>query len=89
MKLPLPTYKYFINLYAIGEAISMFVTKIDEAVKTLTTTPNMRFHSRNHLIQLVMYTAGLFMSEENFKDVEQYLDDSVEVILRDFGGSHA
>jgi hypothetical protein len=86
MKLPIPTYKNFINPYAIGEAISMFVTKIDEAVKTLTSEPNMRFHSKNHLVQMVMYTAGLFMSEESFRDVEQYLDDSVDAILRDFGG---
>lgn len=85
MKLPLPTYQQFTNLYNIAEAISMFATKIDEALKILTEEPNMRFHGKNHLIQLLMYEAKMFMCEDSFKDVEKYLGDGVGVILRDFG----
>lgn len=88
MKLPLPTYQRFTNLYSIAEAIAVFREKIDEAIQTLTAEPNMRFHSKNHLIQMVMYTAGLFMSEDSFKDVEQYLGDGVDALLRDFGVQH-
>jgi hypothetical protein len=88
MNLPLPTYKSFINLYAIGEALHMFVNQIDEALKTLTAETNMRFHSKGHLVQMVqmvMYTAGLPMNEDSFKDIEQYLGDGINAILRDYG----
>ena len=88
MKLPLPTYGRFTNLYSIAEAISMFVTKIDSAIKTLTAEPNMRFHSKNHLVQLVMFHSGLFMCEESFKDVETYLGENIGTLLRDFGVNH-
>lgn len=86
MKLPLPTYGYFTNLYAIAEAINMFVTSINSAIKKLTAEPNMQFHSKNQMIQLIMYHAGLFMCEESFKDVEEYLGEAAGTLLRDFGG---
>jgi hypothetical protein len=85
MKLPLPTYRHPIHASQLVEAVSMFVEKLAEAVKTLTAEPNMRFDSHNQMIQLIMYHAGLFMCEESFKDVEQYLGDGAGVILRDFG----
>ena len=86
MKLPLPTYGYFTNLYAIAEALNMFVTKIDSAIKKLTAEPNMRFDSHNHMIQLIMFHSGLFMCEESFKDVENYLGENLGTLLRDYGG---
>lgn len=86
MNIPLPTYGRCVNFYAIAEAVSMFADKIDTAIKTLTSEPKIGFASKRHLIQLVMYTAGLFMCEESFKDVERYLGDGAETILRDFGG---
>ncbi|SDO20034.1 hypothetical protein SAMN04489798_2304 [Pseudomonas arsenicoxydans] len=85
MKLPLPTYHHFPNFYSIAEAVSMFAKKIEEAIKSLTAEPNIRFHSEKHLIQLVMYAAGLLMCEDSFKDVEEYLSDNLGVILRDYG----
>lgn len=88
MNLPLPTYKHFINLYSIAEAIGMFVTSIDSAIKNLIAEPNMQFHGKNHLIQLIMREAKMFMCEESFKDVEQYLGDGVDALLRDFGAHH-
>lgn len=85
MKLPLPTYQKPANFYNIAEAISMFVTKIDAAIKYLTTEPNMQFHSKNHLIQMIMFYGGLFSCEETFHDVENYLGENLEVLLRDYG----
>ncbi|MNJ35269.1 hypothetical protein D3C77_300000 [compost metagenome] len=85
MKLPLPTYGRFVNLPEIAEVIHMFRTKIDDVIKSLITEPNMQFHSKNHMIQLVMYHAGLFMSEESYKDVETYLGEGADTLLRDFG----
>jgi hypothetical protein len=65
----------------------MFVEKLDEAIKTLTAEPNMRFHGKNHLIQLVIFHSGLFMCEASFHDVEDYLGaEGVDALLRDFGG---
>lgn len=66
----------------------MFVNKINSAIKTLTTEPNMRFHSKNHMIQLIMYASGMPMCTESFKEVESYLEDGAEAILRDFGVHH-
>lgn len=66
----------------------MFANKIDEAIKGLVAEENMRLHGRNHLIQLVMYRAGLFMCEENYKDIERYLGDGATALLRDFGCEH-
>ncbi|WP_160106161.1 hypothetical protein [Pseudomonas izuensis] len=87
MKLPLPTYKNFINLYAIGEALHMFVNQIDEAIKTLTAD-GVQFHTKNHMIQLIMREAKMFPCEESFKDVETYLGDGADALLRDFGVAH-
>lgn len=90
MKLPLPTYRHPGNAHQLIEAISMFVNKIDEAIKSLIAEPNMRFHGRAHLIQLIMRRAGLFMCEESYKDVERYLgDEGADALLRDFGVDHA
>lgn len=88
MKLPLPTYGKFINLYSIAEAIGMFVNKIDSAIKTLTAETNMQFHSKNHLVQMIVYTAGLPMNEESFRDVEDYIGENLGVLLRDYGVTH-
>ncbi|MDM9599228.1 hypothetical protein QTN23_06970 [Pseudomonas shirazica] len=86
MKLPLPTYKHSCNPYLLLEAVYMFVNTIDEVIKSLITQENMRFHGRNHLIQLIMYRAGMFMSEESFHDVERYLgDEGADALLRDYG----
>ncbi|MNN70097.1 hypothetical protein D3C81_1859290 [compost metagenome] len=86
MKLPLPTYKHSFNPYLLIEAVSMFANKIDEAVKALIEEPNMGFHSKSHMIQLIMRRAGLFMGEENYKDIERYLgDEGADALLRDFG----
>lgn len=64
----------------------MFANKIDEAIKALIAEPNMGFHGKNHMIQLVMHRAGLFMGEESFRDVEAYLgDEGADALLRDFG----
>jgi hypothetical protein len=86
MKLPLPTYGRFTNLYSIAEAINMFVTSINSAIKELTAEPNMRFHSKGHLVQMLVYTANMPMCEDSFKRVDQYLGDGAAAILRDFGG---
>ena len=65
----------------------MFVEKLEEALKTLTAEPNMCFHSRNHLIQLVMFHSGMTMCETSFMDVDEYLgSEGVGALLRDFGG---
>ncbi|MEZ1837560.1 hypothetical protein QVM62_06825 [Pseudomonas putida] len=85
MKLPLPTYRHPGNVGQLIEVISMFVNKIDEAINSLIAEPNMRFHGKNHMIQLIMYRAGMFMSEESYKDVEAYLAEGADVLLRDFG----
>lgn len=64
----------------------MFANKIDETIKNLIAEPNMRFHGKNHMIQLIMYRAGMFMGEESFRDVERYLgDEGADALLRDFG----
>lgn len=63
----------------------MFVKKVDEAIKNLIAEPNMRFHGKNHMIQLIMHRAGMFMSEESFRDVEAYLAEGADTLLRDFG----
>ncbi|POG00121.1 hypothetical protein [Pseudomonas putida] len=85
MKLPLPTYIHSLNPILLLEAVYMFSNKIDEAIKSLIAEPNMRFHGKKHLIQMVMYHAGLFMCEESFRDVEQYLAEGADALLRDFG----
>lgn len=85
MKLPLPTYRHPGNAAHIIEVISMFANKIDEAVKSLIAEPNMQFHGKAHLIRLVMYHAGLFMCEESYRDVETYLAEGADALLRDFG----
>jgi hypothetical protein len=88
MKLPLPTYGRFTNLYSIAEAIAVFVNQIDTAIKTLTSKDSgIRFHSENHMVQMIMYTAGLPMCEESFKDVETYLGENLSVLMRDFGSA--
>ncbi|MCE6980750.1 hypothetical protein EI534_25925 [Pseudomonas frederiksbergensis] len=87
MKLPLPTYQHFTNLYAIAEALHMFTNKIDEAIKSLTAD-SMQFHGKNHMIQLVMFHSGLPMTEESYKDVETYLGENLGVLLRDYGVAH-
>ncbi|WP_433737436.1 hypothetical protein [Pseudomonas putida] len=87
MNIPLPTYKRFMNLYAIGEAILMFVNKIDDAIKSLTAD-GVRFHGKNHMIQLIVREAKMFPCEESFKDVERYLGDGADALLRDYGVSH-
>ncbi|MNG17409.1 hypothetical protein D3C84_1013910 [compost metagenome] len=63
----------------------MFMAKIDTAIKNLTADANMQFHGKSHMIQLIMFHAGFFMCEESFKDIERYLGDNLEVLLRDFG----
>ncbi|MNH44836.1 hypothetical protein D3C79_1071140 [compost metagenome] len=63
----------------------MFSNKVDEAINGLITEPNMRFHGKNHMIQLIMYHAGLFMCEESYRDVEAYLAEGADALLRDFG----
>ncbi|MDH0707038.1 hypothetical protein N5D53_10970 [Pseudomonas sp. GD03862] len=89
MKLPLPTYKHTLNSYLLVEAVVMFVNKIDEAIKSLIAEENMRFHGKNHMIQMIMHRAGLFMCEESYKDVERYLgDEGADALLRDFGVDH-
>lgn len=88
MKLPLPTYKTFLNLYSIAEALHMFANQIDEAIKNLISEPNMRFHGKNHMVQLIMCHSGLPMSEESFKDVERYLGDELDALLRNYGVAH-
>ncbi|MCO1621326.1 hypothetical protein [Pseudomonas putida] len=85
MKLPLPTYRHPGNAYQLIEVISMFVGKVDEAIKSLIAEENMRFHGKNHMIQLIMRRAGLFMCEESFRDVEAYLAEGADALLRDFG----
>lgn len=85
MNIPLK-YGYFINLHSIAEAALMFTDKINTTINELTAIPNMKFHSRHHMVQMIAYTAGLFMSEDSFKEVESYLGDGVEALLRDFGG---
>ncbi|AXM97698.1 hypothetical protein ABGT18_09800 [Pseudomonas putida] len=85
MKLPLPTYQHPGNAYQLIEAASMFAHKIDEAVKVLIAEPNMRFHGKNHMIQLIMHRSGMFMSEESFRDVEAYLAAGADTLLRDYG----
>jgi hypothetical protein len=90
MKLPLPTYRHPLHVIQLIEAISMFVNKIDTAIKNLIAEPNMQFHGKNHLVRLVMFHAGLFMSEESFNDVESYLGrEGIDSLLRDFGVHHA
>lgn len=84
MKLPLPTYTHALNPYLLIEAVVMFSNKIDEVVKDLMAEPNMRFHGKNHMIQLIMHRAGMFMSEESFRDVETYLAEGADALLRDF-----
>ena len=85
MKLPLPTYRHPGNAAEIIEVISMFANKIDEAIKELIAEPNMGFHSKSHMIKLIMYRTGLFMGEENYKDIEAYLAEGADALLRDFG----
>ncbi|MCO8261745.1 hypothetical protein NC656_09310 [Pseudomonas asiatica] len=85
MKLPLPTYRHPGSAAQLIEVISMFVNKIDEAIKSLIAEPNMRFHGRRHMIKLIMYHAGLFMCEESYRDVEAYLAEGADALLRDFG----
>lgn len=85
MKLPLPTYRRPANITKLIEAISMFANQIDEAIKNLIAEPNMGLYNKNHLIQLIMFHAGLFMSEDNFKDIERYLGDGADALLRDYG----
>jgi hypothetical protein len=85
MKLPLPTYTHALNPYLLIEAVVMFANKIDEAIKSLIAEPNMGFHSKSHMIKLIMRRAGLFMGEENYKDIEAYLAEGADVLLRDFG----
>ncbi|MFG0325034.1 hypothetical protein ACF8EF_22285 [Pseudomonas sp. zjy_15] len=85
MKLPLPTYKHTLKSYLLVEAVVMFVNKIDEAINGLIAEPNMSFHGKNHMIQLIMRRAGLFMCEESFRDVEAYLAEGADALLRDFG----
>ncbi|MFG0765686.1 hypothetical protein ACF8Q9_02170 [Pseudomonas sp. TYF_15] len=86
MKLPLPTYRHPGNPHQLIEVVSMFVHKIDEAIKSLVAEPNMRFHGKNHMIQMIMHRAGLFMCEESFMDVKRYLgDEGADALLRDFG----
>lgn len=64
----------------------MFSNKIDEAIKSLIAEPNMRFHGKNHMIQLIMHSSDMFMCEESFRDVERYLgDEGADALLRDFG----
>lgn len=63
----------------------MFANKIDEAIKSLIAEQNMQFHGKKHMIQLIMYHAGMFMSEESFHDVETYLAEGADALLRDFG----
>lgn len=87
MDLPLPKYRTPCDAANLIMVISMFAEKIDAAIKTLTAEANMQFAGKNHMVQLIMYTAGLFMSEENFKDIETYLGEGAEVLLRDFGGA--
>ncbi|MNP44994.1 hypothetical protein D3C76_1388820 [compost metagenome] len=70
MNLPLPTYGKFINLYAIAEALHMFVNKIDAALKALTDD-GVRFHSKNYLIKRVMHEAKMFPCEESYLDIEK------------------
>ncbi|MHC8382657.1 hypothetical protein [Pseudomonas sp. LB3P14] len=86
MKLPLPTYQHFTDIYAIAEALNMFVNQIDTAIKNLIAVPNMQFHGKNHMVQLIMREAKMFMSEESFRDVETYLGENLGVLLRDYGG---
>ncbi len=85
MKLPLPTWGRCTNLYSIAEAIGMFTTQINDAIKKLTAEPNMRFHSKNHLVQKIMHEAKMTMCTESFKDVETYLGENLGVLLRDYG----
>lgn len=85
MKLPLPTYRHRGNAYKLIEAVSMFVSKIDEAIKSLIAEENMRFHGKNHMIQLIVHRSGMFMSEESFRDVEAYLAEGADALLRDYG----
>jgi len=85
MKLPLPTYRRFMDLYSIAEAIGMFVNQIDEAIKSLTAD-GVQFHSKNHLVQLIMFHSGLPMTEESFRDVENYLGEGVDELL--YGVAH-
>lgn len=87
MNLPLPKYKQFINLYAIAEALQMFVNSIDEAIKSLTDD-KVQFHGKNHMIQMIMTRAGMFMCEESFHDVEDYLGENLGVLLSDYGVRH-
>lgn len=85
MKLPMPTYRHPGNPHQLIEVVSMFVHKIDEAINGLIAEPNMRFHGKNHMIQSIMRRAGLFMCEESFRDVEAYLAEGADALLRDFG----
>lgn len=86
MKLPIK-YGRRIDLYNIAEVLYMFTGKIDAAIKKLTKD-SVRFHSRNHMIKLIMFHAGFFMCEESFKDVEQYLGENLSVLLRGYGVNH-
>ena len=88
MKLPLPTYGRFPDYISIIEVIAVYINKIDNAVRSLTKDKNMQFHGKNHLIQMIMVTAGLQMCEESFKDVEDYLGEAIGPLLRDFGVHH-
>lgn len=88
MNLPLPTYRRPGDITQLLEAVSMFVDKIDTAIKSLIAEPNIRFHGKNHLVRLVMFHSGLFMCEESFRDVETYLGDGADALLRDFGVDH-
>lgn len=85
MNLPLPTYRRPANIAQLIEAISMFANQIDEAIKTLTAETNVRFHGKNHMIQLIMCEAKMFMCEDSFRDVETYLAENLGTLLRDFG----
>lgn len=84
MKLPLPTYRRPGRISELIEAISVFVNKIDEAIETLMAD-GVEFHGKNHMIQLIMCRAGMFMCEESFKDIETYLGENLDALLRDYG----
>ena len=87
MNIPLPTYGKFFNLYAIAEAIYMFVNQIDSALKSLTQDC-VRFHSKNYLVKRVMHEAKMFPCMESYLDVETYLGEKLDELMRKFGENH-